>query len=138
MVNGVGLLICRAKSDVGHSSFVVVLIPDAKSRAGEPKSEFVCLANFASFVPLMSSKSSIPNKLIFSGSTPHRKKRTIIAVCILVMVQCSLIWPIYPLFGDPEPLILGFPKPFAWVILMVCISFTTLLVLFLKDNKEQE
>ncbi|MBO6792449.1 MAG: hypothetical protein JJ895_00970 [Balneolaceae bacterium] len=85
----------------------------------------------------MSSKSSIPNTLIFSGSSPHLKKRTFVAVGILFLVQCCLIWPIFPLFADPEPLILGFPQPFAWVILMVCISFTTLLMLFLKDKKEQ-
>ncbi|MCR9131794.1 MAG: hypothetical protein NXI08_04440 [bacterium] len=84
----------------------------------------------------MSSKSPIPNKLVFSGSTPHRKKRTLIALAILIIVQCCLIWPIYPFFSNPEPLILGFPQPFSWVIFMVTISFTTLLILFLKDNED--
>ena len=78
-------------------------------------------------------KTDIPQGLIFSNK---RKKKSFIAVGILLFVQLSLIWPIFPFFASPEPQILGFPLPFAWVILMVLISFVTLLTYYKYDTKE--
>jgi len=83
----------------------------------------------------MSQKSSIPNRLIFSPDSPKKRKRTFLLVAVLGVVQLCLIWPIYPLFSSPTPTILGFPLSFAWVILMVLVSFVSLLTYFLLEHR---
>lgn len=56
----------------------------------------------------------------------------------LLVVQLSVIWPIYPLFSDIYPLILGLPLSFAWVILVLLSAFFLLLWYYLSDPKKVE
>jgi len=79
----------------------------------------------------------IPNKLIFSAGDLSRKKRVFILVAILAIIQICLIWPVYPLFGNAVPFILGIPLSFFWVILMVLASFFSLLNFYLKETREE-
>jgi len=83
-------------------------------------------------------KETIPNKLIFSNSNPKRRKRALVLVGFLVVFQLCLIWPIYPIFGNAEPFIFGFPLSFAWVILILVLSFLALLLFFKSETKEEE
>lgn len=80
---------------------------------------------------------NIPNKLIFAAGNSTRKKRSFILIALLAIIQICLIWPVYPLFGSAEPLILGIPLSFFWVILMVLTSFFALLTFFIKENQEE-
>ncbi|MDX1617920.1 MAG: hypothetical protein R3224_03985 [Balneolaceae bacterium] len=59
------------------------------------------------------------------------RKRTFIL--IIALIQLCLLWPIYPLFSDIYPLILGLPLSFAWVVLMLAASFLTMLWYYLTD-----
>jgi hypothetical protein len=83
------------------------------------------------------TKNNLPRGLVFSKGAPGRKKRTLILVAFLAILQLCLIWPVYPLFSSPVPQILGFPLSFAWVIFILICSFFALLVYFLKDTKEE-
>ena len=80
----------------------------------------------------------IPKHLVFSKSTPKRRKRALILVVVLFLLQLCLLWPVYPIFASPEPLILGLPQSFVWVIFILLCSFIALLPFFLKDTSEEE
>ncbi|MFN1834121.1 hypothetical protein AB2B38_002570 [Balneola sp. MJW-20] len=76
----------------------------------------------------------IPKGLVFSTEDPVRRKRAIILSVILVIVQISLIWPVYPLFASPTPLIFGFPLSVVWVIAMLLTGAISVFIFFLKDK----
>lgn len=80
----------------------------------------------------------IPHKLVFSSRSPKRRKRSLYLIAILSLLQLCLIWPVYPLFSSPLPLILGLPQSFVWVIAILLLSFTCVLVYYLKDIREAE
>lgn len=61
-----------------------------------------------------------------------------ILVSLLFVLQICLIWPVYPMFASPTPLIMGFPLSFVWVIFILICSFTSLLIFFRKDTEEKE
>ncbi len=50
-----------------------------------------------------------------------------IFVCLLLFIQLGLIWPVYAIFSDIKPMILGLPLSFAWVIFLLLSSFFLLL-----------
>lgn len=81
--------------------------------------------------------NDIPKGLIFATKSKSHKKRIKILIPILVLIQFSIVWPIYPIFSNAEALIFGLPLPFFWLILMVCAAFTALLVFFLKDTEAE-
>ena len=81
--------------------------------------------------------NKIPKGLVFASKSKSHKKRIKILIPILVLIQLSIVWPIYPIFSNAEMLILGLPLPFFWLILMVCAAFTSLLIFFLKDVEEE-
>lgn len=83
------------------------------------------------------TKNKLPKGLVFSKDSPKRKKRALILVAFLVILQGCVIWPVYPLFSSPLPQIMGFPLSFAWVIFILICSFLALLIYFLKDIKEE-
>ncbi len=81
--------------------------------------------------------NEIPKGLVFSTKSPKRKKRALILVAVLFILQISLIWPIYPLFASPTPQILGFPLSFVWVVFILILAFTSVVIFFRKDNEEE-
>lgn len=62
-------------------------------------------------------------------------KRKIIFLIGFLIIQLSLIWPIYPLFSAVDPMILGLPLSFAWVIFVLLAAFSLLLWYYLSDPK---
>jgi len=82
-------------------------------------------------------KEHIPKTLIFSANDSIRRKKGLILVSVLTLFQLCLIWPIYPLFANATPLILGFPMSLVWVVLILVLSFSSLLFFFKTetDNK---
>lgn len=62
-------------------------------------------------------------------------KRKVIFLVGLLIIQLSLIWPIYPLFSTVEPMILGLPLSFAWVVFVLIAAFSLLLWYYLSDPK---
>lgn len=52
---------------------------------------------------------------------------------IILLVQVSILWPVYPLFSSAFPLIFGLPLSFAWVVAMLIVSFLTVLWFYLTD-----
>lgn len=65
-------------------------------------------------------------------------KRKIFFLLIFVVIQLSVIWPIYPLFSDIYPLILGLPLSFAWVIFVLFSAFFLMLWYYLSDPEKSE
>lgn len=60
-------------------------------------------------------------------------KRKIFFLIALLVIQLSLIWPVYPLFSHIYPLILGLPLSFAWIIFVLFAAFFLLLWYYLSD-----
>lgn len=60
-------------------------------------------------------------------------RRKVIFIVGLLLIQISLIWPVYPLFSDIYPLILGLPLSFAWIIAVLLSAFFLLLWYHLTD-----
>lgn len=79
----------------------------------------------------------IPNGFVFSTHSNTRRKRALILSFVLIVLQVSMIWPIYPFFASPTPLIIGFPLSFMWVICILILSFTSLLIFFRGDHSEK-
>jgi hypothetical protein len=59
--------------------------------------------------------------------------RKVIFLVIFIILQLGLIWPVYPLFSGIEPMILGLPLSFAWIIGMLLCCFFLLLWYYLSD-----
>jgi len=57
------------------------------------------------------------------------------AAVFFVLAFLALVWPVYPLFGDATPLVLGLPPSLAWVIGVLVVSFFVLLGLYLYDER---
>lgn len=75
--------------------------------------------------------------LIQIGSHTLRANRVFILI-VAFLASLSIMWPGYPLFANIEPLILGLPLSFAWIILWVVLMFIALLLLYFSDNKDEE
>ncbi len=59
-----------------------------------------------------------------------RKK---IFLVLLLLIQVSIIWPVYSLFDGIYPMILGLPLSFAWIVAMLLSAFFLLLWYYLSD-----
>lgn len=65
-------------------------------------------------------------------------RRKIFFLAGLLLIQLSLIWPVYPVFSDIYPLILGIPLSFAWIIFVLLSAFSLLLWYYLTEPEESE
>jgi len=73
--------------------------------------------------------------LKYSVQNPEKRNGVTILIGILVCIQLSLIWPIYPLFSGIHPVILGLPFSIVWVLICLLVSFTSLLVFYVWEHK---
>lgn len=65
-------------------------------------------------------------------------KRKIIFLISVLFIQLALIWPIYPLFGNARPFILGLPLSFFWMIVVLTAAFLLVLWYYLTDTKHSK
>lgn len=68
------------------------------------------------------------------GTDPAKRRRRLIFVAICCAVTAFLIWPIYPLFSGVQPMILGLPLAFAWVVMDLGLIFVALLWLYRTED----
>lgn len=68
------------------------------------------------------------------GTPPAHRRRRIAFVVILVAATVSLMWPVYPLFAGPRPLVLGLPLSLAWMLLWLVIMFLAMLWLYRSER----
>ena len=72
---------------------------------------------------------------LFKPGTPDSvRRRRLTFLGIWLGAAAMLLWPIYPQFSSVEPLILGLPLGFAWVILAVLVVFFALFWLYLGED----
>ena len=69
-----------------------------------------------------------------SGSPWYRR----IFFGVMLIVQLSIIWPGFAFFSAAEPLVLGLPLSFAWLIAMLLLGFAALISLYVMDNRRQD
>lgn len=69
---------------------------------------------------------------------PRYRRLRIGAAGVLLLLILAVTAPVYPLFSRIEPMVLGFPLAFAWVIGAILVSFAALLVLFLNEDASEE
>jgi TRAP-type C4-dicarboxylate transport system permease small subunit len=89
----------------------------------------------------MEQKASHNAKKIKKPVNPEkpafRYSRVIFSVfmCILTIF---LVWPGYSLFSSAEPLILGLPLSFAWVVFCTVAGFVAMALLYYTDYIKEE
>lgn len=76
--------------------------------------------------------------LMYSVQQPSKKSVLRWFIAFLVLIQFSLIWPIYPVVGYIEPIMLGMPFSIVWVLLCLLLSFSGLLAYFLWEEQVQK
>lgn len=69
-------------------------------------------------------------------ASPEKKRRRLIFVAVYLVAGAMIQWPIYPLFAQPEPFILGLPLSMAWVIAALALGFGALLWLYRGEPQE--
>ena len=57
------------------------------------------------------------------------------AVLFFVAAFAALMWPIYPLFGNERPLILGMPQSLFYVAAWLIACFLVLVALYLYEER---
>ena len=62
-----------------------------------------------------------------------RKKFQKIFIGVMVLVFLPTIFPIFAVANRVEPIILGLPFNFFWVVSWILIAFSALVVLYLVD-----
>ena len=61
----------------------------------------------------------------------HSTRATRLSLLYFALATATLVWPIYPWFGNRiEPRVLGLPWSLAWVLIVIVCNFAVLLVLF--------
>ena len=66
------------------------------------------------------------------------RRSRILFVLVMLTAMLAVVWPGHALFSSAEPLILGFPLSFAWIIFWVIVSFAAMMTLYLSDIKHEE
>lgn len=72
------------------------------------------------------------------GTAPGVSRRRWIFVAISTVAALMVLWPVYPIFARPKPLILGLPLSLAWVLAALSLVFVALLWLFRGEPAEPE
>lgn len=63
--------------------------------------------------------------------TKHSTWATRLSLLYFALATASLIWPIYPRFGNHiEPRVLGLPWSLVWVLIVIACNFAVLALLF--------
>ncbi|HVI00010.1 MAG TPA: hypothetical protein VM869_14935 [Enhygromyxa sp.] len=61
----------------------------------------------------------------------HSTRATRLSLLYFALATATLVWPIYPWFGNRiEPRVLGLPWSLVWVLIVIVCNFAVLLVLF--------
>lgn len=73
--------------------------------------------------------------MLFKPGTPEPvRRRRLIFLAVWLAAAAMLLWPVYPIFSAVEPLVLGLPLGFAWVIAAILVVFFGLLWLYLGEE----
>lgn len=81
-------------------------------------------------------KPAITSGLVMFGRHPDpaARRRRQIFVAIYGVVALMIVWPVFSFFAGAQPLILGLPLSFAWVVLALLVIFAALVWLFRTDD----
>ena len=60
------------------------------------------------------------------------RKGVVLFFCLLFL---GMIWPIYPIFSRIEPMLLGIPFSLFYLIILLLLSFSVLLALYLLEER---
>lgn len=74
-------------------------------------------------------------RLLPSDLDPDQRRVYRGALVFFLVVLAALVWPVYSLFADIRPLVLGMPLSLAWVVAWVLASFVGLLSIFLWESR---
>lgn len=77
-------------------------------------------------------------RFVPSDLTPKERRVYLGATAVLVLVFVALVWPVYPLFADIRPFVLGMPLSLVWVVAWLFVSFFTLLAVYLWEDRREE
>lgn len=84
----------------------------------------------------MNSRPDLPRGLVFfpAGAPPGRRRVRMLFVATFLAGSLALIWPIYPFFARPTPLILGLPLSLVWPVALMLVQFLALWLLYRSDH----
>ena len=58
------------------------------------------------------------------------------AAVFFLLAFVGLIWPVYSLFGNERPILLGMPQSLFYVAVWLVASFLVLLALYLHEERD--
>jgi hypothetical protein len=76
-------------------------------------------------------------RLLPSDMEPGPRRMYAGAAVFFCVVLAALVWPVYPLFADIRPRVLGMPLSLAWVVGWVLASFLGLLAVYLWESRRR-
>lgn len=75
----------------------------------------------------------------FAANTPpEQRRRRWIFVVISAMAGAMTLWPIYPRFARPEPLLLGLPMSLVWILFALFLAFGALVWLYRSEPHDDD
>lgn len=77
-------------------------------------------------------------RLLPTDMEPGPRRVYAAAAVFFCVVLAALVWPVYPLFADIRPLVLGMPLSLAWVVAWVVASFLGLLAVYLWEGRRRD
>lgn len=73
----------------------------------------------------------------FQPDTPDVvKRRRWIFLAVWLFAGAMVVWPLFPLLGARQALVLGLPASISWVVLALVIMFVALLWLYFNEEQE--
>ncbi len=73
---------------------------------------------------------------VFSSALSKAERRIYGAVTVIFIgVFLATMWPIYPLFNRIRPFVLGMPASLFYLLVLVFVSFFSLLALFRWEDR---
>lgn len=75
----------------------------------------------------------------FFSSELGRSERRVygVAAAFFLLVFLAVTWPVYALFAEIEPRVLGLPMSLAWIVGWVLASFVGLLALYVWERGQR-
>lgn len=88
--------------------------------------------------PARSGAGGLGLRFFSPDVTPAHRRRRWIFVAVCSVAASMILWPVYPFFAHPKPLILGLPLSLVWVLAALGLVFGALLWLFLGEPTDTE
>ncbi len=87
---------------------------------------------------LDSNRIGMGLRFFAADTPPEQRRRRWIFVVICAFAGAMTVWPIYPRFAAPEPLLLGLPMSLVWILSALLLAFAALVWLYRSEPQDED